>query len=70
MVVHLNKQENKLSIIIDLIGKRKGFLYIKLPENKTITSYNFNFSKVDSTNNIWELYVEMEDNVLLEIGLT
>jgi len=49
--------------------KREGFLYLKLPRNKTITNYKFKFSNISIEENIWELFVEFENQISLNIGL-
>ena len=64
-----NTRENKVLIDLELIGQREGFLYLKLPKNKSILNYNFRFLNIDNKNNIWELYVEFNDQITLEVEL-
>jgi len=64
-----NEDGNKLNLIFDLSGKRKGRLYLKLPENKRISKYDFEFNQIDKNNNIWELFVEFQNNISLEIEI-
>ncbi|MHA1488404.1 MAG: glycoside hydrolase family 36 protein [Promethearchaeota archaeon] len=61
--------ENKLLIDIELSGKRKGSLLIKLPRDKKILKYNSKFSQLDDKENIWELFVEFKDKTSVEVGL-
>ena len=63
-------KEHKILVDLNLIGKREGFLYIKLPKNKRIVNYIFQFSLIDIEENIWELYVQFKDqiSIIIELG--
>ncbi|MFX1409157.1 MAG: alpha-galactosidase, partial [Promethearchaeota archaeon] len=61
--------QNKLKIELELIGVREGSLILKLPQNRKITKYNFDFSIMDPINNIWQLYVRFKDKVTLEVDI-
>ena len=63
------KGKEKIQIELSLIGKREGFFYIKLPKSKTVVNYKFKSSRVDIEENIWELFVEFENKISLEIEL-
>ncbi len=61
------KEYNELNIEIELIGIREGFLILKLPKNKKIEKYNFNYSIIDPVNNIWKLFVKFKNRISLKI---
>ncbi|MFX1314974.1 MAG: glycoside hydrolase family 36 protein [Promethearchaeota archaeon] len=63
------KAQNKLKIDIELIGVREGLIILKLPKNRKIIKYNFDFSIIDPINNIWKLYVKFKDKVSLEVDI-
>jgi len=62
-------QENKILVDLRLIGKREGIFYIKMPKSKTIVNYEFEFSRIDIDENIWELYVQFENQISIVIEL-
>ena len=62
-------ETNELNIEIELIGTREGFLILKLPKNKKIEKYNFNYSIIDPVNNIWKLFVKFKNKISLEIKI-
>ncbi len=62
--------ENKISIDIELLGKRKGSIYFKLPAGKKISNSNLKSSNLDSKENIWEISIEFENQISLEIKLS
>ena len=62
-------ESNELNIEIELIGIREGFLILKLPKNKKIEKYNFNYSILDPVNNIWKLFVKFKDRISLDIKI-
>ncbi|MHA1439968.1 MAG: glycoside hydrolase family 36 protein [Promethearchaeota archaeon] len=61
--------ENKIYIVIDLIGKRNGTIILKLPENKKILKYKSKYNQIDKENNIWELFINFEDSTSIEVEL-
>ncbi|MBD3341524.1 MAG: hypothetical protein GF353_20640 [Candidatus Lokiarchaeota archaeon] len=65
-----NKDEDKISMIIDLEGEREGWLFLKLPKDKEIGEYSSDYVKIDKKNNIWKVYVEFINSSLIEIGLS
>ncbi|TFG11316.1 MAG: alpha-galactosidase [Promethearchaeota archaeon] len=63
-------EEKKINIIIDLIGRRNGHIYLKLPRNLSISNCTGAFSEVDKNSNIWEIGITFEENDIIEIQLT
>jgi len=64
-----NIEINQLNIDLDLKGIRKGFLLLKLPPDKKITKTNFGFSKINSKENLWKIFVQFKDFLSLIINL-
>lgn len=64
-----NDEENEISIIIDLIGERKGNIYMKLPMGKYITDCEYDYSIESEKENVWRLYVEFLDSCSFTIAL-
>jgi len=65
-----NSKENILLIEIELIGKRKGSLFLKFPSGKHIIDCNSNFQIIDEKENIWELNIKLENKITIEIRLS
>ena len=65
-----NDKEKILLIEIELIGERKGNLYLKLPSGKQIIDCNSNFHIINKTENIWELTIEFENKAIIETRLS
>lgn len=59
--------QNKINLEFELVGKREGFILLKLPPNKYIKKFENKFSKIDDIENIWELFVRFENNKQIEI---
>ena len=64
-----NKEESEISVIIDLVGKRQGSLYVKLPPEKTITDCEYDYSMKSKKDNIWTINVEFIDSCAFIIEL-
>ncbi|MFX0043144.1 MAG: hypothetical protein ACFE8L_09545, partial [Candidatus Hodarchaeota archaeon] len=62
-------ESNELDIEIELIGSREGFLVVKLPKNKKIERYEFDYSIIDPANNIWKLFVKFKNRISLKIKI-
>ncbi|MFX0026893.1 MAG: glycoside hydrolase family 36 protein [Candidatus Hermodarchaeota archaeon] len=65
-----NNKEKILVIEIELIGKRKGSLYLKLPSGKQIVDSNSNFHIIKKKENIWELSIEFENKAIIKTRLS
>ena len=63
------KDQGKILIDLDIIGRRKGYLYIKLPKDKKISKCEMNYSQFEEKNNIWKVSVEFKDKISMEINL-
>ncbi len=63
-------EENKISIIIDLLGVRKGSLFIKLPTEKEITECEYQYDLKNKKENIWIINLEFIDSCSFKIGLS
>ena len=66
---YLDKSK-KIQIDIEMKGNRKGYFFFLLPQEKKIDKYPFDFSLIDSTNNIWKLFIKFKDKISLNIYLT
>ncbi len=64
-----NSEMNQLLIDLELKGTRKGFLILKLLENRKIIKSNFRFIKIDSIENLWKVFVEFKDSQEVNIEL-
>ncbi|MFX1567676.1 MAG: glycoside hydrolase family 36 protein [Promethearchaeota archaeon] len=60
---------NQLKIKLELTGTREGFLLLKLPRDRNIIKSNSKYSKVDSKNNLWKVFVQFKNKFLLNIDL-
>jgi alpha-galactosidase len=64
-----NHELNQLIVHLDLKGARKGFLLLKLPENRKIIKSNVTYTKQDSKENFWKVFVQFKDFIELKIEL-
>jgi len=64
-----NKESNQLNIAIKLIGKRKGYLLLKLPENKKIIKSDFECSNTNREQNLWKIFIRFNDFLSFTITL-
>ncbi len=60
-IFEYNKELNQLKVKLELKGIREGFLLLKLPQNEKIVGSNFKFSKIESNENIWKIFVHFKD---------
>jgi alpha-galactosidase len=64
------EKEKILLIDIELIGKRKGSLYLKIQSGMQIIECNCRFHLIDEKENIWEIFTEFENNKSIKIQLS
>ena len=64
-----NEEQMMISLIIDLIGERKGNLLLKLPSNMKIKECQYNCSIFDKQNNIFKIEVAFIDHTSFTISL-
>ncbi|MHA1147344.1 MAG: glycoside hydrolase family 36 protein [Promethearchaeota archaeon] len=65
-----DEKQKKIDLIVDLIGKRSGNLYLKLPQNLFISESKGRFSQKNRDSNVWEVFIEFEDSDNIEIKLS
>jgi len=63
-----NKESNQLNINLELKGIRKGFLLLKLPQNKRIIKTDFEYSNINLEENLWKIFVRFKDFLSLFIN--
>ncbi|MFX1413864.1 MAG: glycoside hydrolase family 36 protein [Promethearchaeota archaeon] len=64
------EEEGKLLIEFELIGKRDGNFYLKLPHGRQIIDHDDEVHIIDKNNNIWELYIKFENKKIIQIQLS
>ncbi|TXT60521.1 MAG: hypothetical protein BAJALOKI2v1_100067 [Promethearchaeota archaeon] len=63
------RSKNRIKINLSLPGKRKGFIYIKLPNKTYILDYNGKSEPKKIKFNIWKVPVEFKDNATIKIKI-
>ena len=63
-----DEELNRLLIQIELMGEREGNLILKLPKNKEIIEYKFNYTKINISENIWKILVKFKDKIQVTIS--
>lgn len=63
------EEDMTISMIIDLIGKREGELYLKLPPNTHINECRYHCSIFDKENNVVKIDISFVDNTSFTISL-
>ena len=66
---YYDEETRVISIIIDLEGKRKGNICLKLPATQKILKSDGDFRIIDKTYNLWEISIEFQDSISLQIEL-
>lgn len=64
------EEDTKISLKINVPGKRNGNVYLKLPLNKKVIEYENNCEKIDDAHNIWKFHVEVENEKIVEINVS
>jgi len=64
------ENNSKISVKINVIGKKTGNIYLKIPNNKKVIAYKKGYTKIDALENIWKFEVEVEKQSTIEIILS
>ncbi|MFO8018925.1 MAG: alpha-galactosidase [Promethearchaeia archaeon] len=62
--------KDQINIEFELIGKRSGSFYLKLPKGKEIADYEFIYTLVNREDNIWKLDIQFKDKLQVSVSLT
>ncbi len=64
-----DENQKVLDISLNLPGKRQGYLYLKLPDNISISSHEDNFILIHKKENIWQLNMQFKDKYSMKIQM-
>ncbi|MBD3213138.1 MAG: hypothetical protein GF311_11070 [Candidatus Lokiarchaeota archaeon] len=63
------KSKKRITMNLLLPGKRKGFIYLKLPKNTSLLDYNGKSEPIQLNGNIWKVPVEFKDTASIVIKI-